>query len=154
MTDREMVCVANYKRLARAVIETAIDDLYEHNVSASKFFGSDWFAYLCKVAQFDHRVIRTEAYAMPGFVNLDSRRASSALPTSKAIAMGRKRQKHGKPLAPLIAFPPDGGDPFAINGYTNAAKMLGCTPAAVKLATDQNRSCLGWVFKKRMEVFK
>ncbi len=154
MTDKDRACMLAYKKLAIAIIDLAMDDLSECSSSASKFFGSDWFSYLCKVGQVNNLRLRAEAYGMPGFVSLNKRRSLRAIPRYKAVACGRRRKQPGMPLVKLMAFPPDGGEPFAINGFTNAAKLLGCTPAAIKIATDQDRPCLGWSFKKRMEAFK
>lgn len=153
MTDRNKACMLAYKELAIAIIDSAMDDLCEYNPSASKFFGSDWFSYLCKVGQVNNLSLRSAAYRMPGFVPLNNRRSLNAIPRDKAIAYGRRRRPRGKPMARLMAIPPE-GEPFAINGYVNAARMLGCTAAAVKIATDQDRPCLGWRFKKCMEAFK
>lgn len=153
MTDKDKVCMLSYKKLAVAIIDSAMDDLLEYSPSASRFFRSDWFSYLCKIGQVNNLRLRAKAYIMPGFVPLTGRRSLMTIPKEKAIAFGKRKKHHGKPLVKLMAFPP-GEEPFAINGLTNAAKLLGCTPAAVKFTVDGDRPCLGWRFKKRMEVFE
>ncbi len=67
---------AAYKDLAVAVIKSAFDELREEvkSQSASKFFGSDWFMYLCLVAEVDGRPIRRAAYRLPGFMSMAERR--------------------------------------------------------------------------------
>lgn len=153
MDDRNKACMLAYKKLAVAIIDSAMEDLDESSPSASQFFGSDWFSYLCKVAQVNNQMIRAVAYRQSGFIPRNARRSLMAVPRAQAIASGRKRKHQGRPFAKLVAIPPD-GEPFEINGYSNAAKILGCSSMAIKYATEQDRLCLGWRFKKRMEVTK
>lgn len=152
MSEKRKACEAAYRHLATAVIASAFEDLDMDtpSPSASQFFGTDWFSYLCKVALVDNLTIRKMAYEMPGYMDLSARRPLHAIDREKAIRLGRKRQKHGKPRVKLWALPPGGEtEPFKIDGYVNAARMIGCTAMAVKVATDQGRPCLGWKFARR-----
>jgi hypothetical protein len=153
MDDKSKACMLAYKKLAVAIIDSAMEDLKESSPSASQFFGSDWFSYLCKVAQVNNQKIRAAAYRQPGFITRTARRSLMAVSRAQAIASGRKRNRRGKPFVKLVAIPPN-GEAFDINGYTNAAKILGCSSMAIKYATEQGRPCLGWRFKKRVEVSK
>lgn len=142
----------NLKQLAANIILDAYDELkVEKSVSASRFFGSDWFAYLCSIIRTDHMAIRAAAYSLPGFIPLAERRALQATPMEIAIRRGRKKRRRGKPFAKLTAYPP-GGDasPFEINGYVNAAQLIGCSAEAVRASVNQGRPCMGgWRFEKR-----
>lgn len=141
----------NYAQLAADIILDAYDELKtKRSVSASQFFGSDWFSYLCSIVRTDHMAIRDAAYRLPGFVSHAGRRALQMVPRENAIRLGRRKRRQGKPLMKLKAFPPGGGPSFEINGYVNAAQLLGCSDATIKAATDQGRPCMGgWRFEKR-----
>lgn len=135
-----------HKRLARAVIDFALEDLQspstKWNTSASRFFSSDWFVYLCAIIQMDSKTIRRHVKQSPGYVTQSRRRKLAADPRAAA------RSKHKKLLSrrtKLIAISPD-GKAVTVNGYTYAAQLVGCTAPAIYYAVRKNRKCLGWTF--------
>lgn len=150
MEDLEMIVNRNHVKLAAAVIQEAYEELQtDKSISASTFFGSDWFTYLCAITRVDYLMIRRSAYELPGFVPRSARREARMISREKAIRLGRRRKRRGPKPTKLMAYPPNGEEPFHVNGYGNAAAIIGCSAAAVQKATADGRECFGWRFEKR-----
>lgn len=133
-----------HRRLANTIIEFALEDLEDPqwNALASKFFSSDWFVYLCTIVQMDSQVIRRYVKQSSGYVTQSQRRALAV--DTRAIAKS-KRKKYRSGRTKLIAISPE-GEAMEVNGYTYAAKLVGCSAPAVYYAVKGNRKCLGWTF--------
>jgi len=135
--------IAAYKRLSKAVIELAINDLEESkgDLSASRFFSSRWFLILCAFTQLDSEVIRRYAIEQPGHMSHSQRRAVMADPN--AAKKSRIRNKRGRHRLQLVAVSPE-GDVHKVNGYRFAASLIGCSKQGVYSAVKENRACFGW----------
>jgi hypothetical protein len=126
MTDLQNLQWDAYQTVAYKIISQSLLDLKNtRSRSASVFFDSEWFRFLCRVINTDPIAVRSIATRLPGYID------------KERLIQPVHKKRSMRVISPT-------GKKFVVRTSDEAAALIGCSRQAVSLAMKDRRKCMGW----------